>query len=156
MDIYRISKEAYINDLSGTGAQIYGGRWNTKGYAVLYTAGSRSLAALETLVHLPQKNLPDDLRLLQLSFPDNIRIKTIQVKDLPAHWRTITLSPFLQEIGNQWINENKYLIMKVPSVVIPEEHNYLINPAHKAFDNLKSVKPKPFRFDKRLNSFVTS
>lgn len=150
MELFRIARCPFIKDISGTGARIYGGRWNSKGRAVLYTAGNRSLAALEALVHIPQKNLTKDFCMIILHLPDNINLKTINQSGLPVGWKSIPIQPALQEIGNKWLGEGKTGILRVPSVIIPEEYNYLINPLHSDAKKIKIKKLTPFAFDERL------
>lgn len=150
MEVFRISKCQYISDLSGSGARLYGGRWNSKGFSVLYTASSRSLAALEALAHIPRKNLPTDFCIAAFHLPENISTKTVAVKSLPPGWRSATIHPSLQPIGNAWLKEGKYALLRVPSVIIPEEFNCLINPLHPDVRKIKVKNTLPFVFDERL------
>jgi|SRR5690625_2729059 len=150
MELYRIAKCQYIDDLSGTGAKTYGGRWNSKGYPVVYTAGSRSLAALETLVHVPQKNIPPDLCIVTLSIPSNIEIQEVALTSLPKEWKSIPIHHTLQKTGDEWLQTGKTAILQVPSVVIPEEFNYLINPLHPNSSKIKIKEENAFAFDERI------
>ncbi len=150
MEVYRISKCKYIEDLSGTGARIYGGRWNSKGQAVVYTASSRSLAALETMAHIPQKNFPSDFCIAIIQIPDTLKIQDIPDKKLPHGWQTIALRPSVQFLGDQWIKKSNAAVLRVPSVIIPEEYNLLINPLHPATEKVKIKEVYSFVFDKRL------
>jgi len=144
MIVFRIARTRYINDISGTGAKIYGGRWNRKGLAVLYTAEHRSLAALELLVHLNKEDMPNDLQILSLKVPGN-SIQTIEWKSLNEQ-----SNDAFQKIGNTWIKENHSLCLKVPSIVINEEFNVLLNPNHKYFKKASIENVKNFVLDKRL------
>lgn len=150
MEVFRISKCVFSRDLSGTGARMYGGRWNSKGLPLLYSAGSRALALLETLVHVPQKNLPKDLCLTVIQLPDALSIQTIRPADLPNDWRTIPIQPVLQEIGDNWLKNGTAAILRVPSVIVPEENNYLINPLHPESEKIEITSSNPFIFDDRL------
>lgn len=150
MEVYRISKCAYINDLNGTGARLYGGRWNSPGHAIVYTAGSRALSALEVLVHIPLKNIVQDFCIATLQIPDNIAIKVLTKYDLPSGWQSLAPSPELQCIGDEWIDTAKYAVLRIPSVVIADEYNYLINPLHPDAENITIVNTQPFVFDQRL------
>jgi len=150
MDVFRIAKCQYINDLSGAGARLYGGRWNSKGLAAVYTGSSRSLAALEALAHIPQKNLPSNLCIAAIHIPEDISIKTISVKNLPEGWRSIPILAALQEIGDRWLKEKKQAVLRVPSVIIPEEWNYLINPLHADAHRIRIKNVSYFIFDERL------
>ena len=87
MEVFRLARYARRHDLSGYGAYLYGGRWNLPGRALLYTAGQRALALLETLVHLPVQDLPDDMHLLTLEVPDDASREVVALADLPADWQ---------------------------------------------------------------------
>ncbi|MDZ7719222.1 MAG: RES family NAD+ phosphorylase [Balneolaceae bacterium] len=150
MDLYRIARERYIEDLSGEGSRIYGGRWNFKGTPVLYTSQSESLAALETLVHAPVSAIPDDLNLLILSVPDNLKPEIIQREELPGDWRNYPAPNKLAEIGAKWINSTMSVMLKVPSVLVQTESNILINPLHSDMEKIEVKEIRPFCFDTRL------
>lgn len=150
MEVYRISKCAYINDLNGIGARLYGGRWNSKGHSVVYTAGSRALAALEVLVHVPLRNIVQDFCIAAIRIPDDMAFKTLQRKELPSGWQSLAPFPQLQIVGDTWLDEGQYPVLKIPSVVIPEEFNYLINPLHPDAKHVSIIHQQPFFFDQRL------
>jgi RES domain-containing protein len=150
MEVYRISKCAYINDLSGTGARLYGGRWNSPGHSIVYTAGSRALSALEVLVHIPLKNIVQDFCIATIQIPDNITIKVLTKHDLPSGWQSLGPDPVLQSIGDEWTDTAKYAVLRIPSVVIADEYNYLINPLHPDAENITIINTQPFVFDQRL------
>lgn len=150
MDLFRISRKKYIEDLSGEGAGKFGGRWNFKGSAVLYTSQSESLAALETLVHAPISAIPDDLNLLILTIPNHLKPIIIKRDDLPPDWRNYPAPNKLAEIGTKWIDSNSSLLLKVPSVLVQTEWNILVNPAHPNMKKIRRKEIRPFRFDMRL------
>lgn len=150
MHVYRIAREKYIRDLSGEGARLYGGRWNPRGKAVLYTSSHQSLAALEVLVHTSLQSIPPDLHMLTLWIPDETPAKEISLDELPGNWNEYPAPVFLAEIGKTWLNENSKLILKIPSAVIPAEWNVLINPAHELFSEIKIEDVKAFQFDPRF------
>lgn len=150
MNLYRISREKYIKDLSGEGAKKYGGRWNLKGTAVIYTSECESLAVLETLVHTPVSAIPDDLTLMILSVPDHLKPETIETDNLPEDWRSYPASNKLAEIGSDWIESKSNLLMKVPSVLTESDWNVLINPSHSDMNKIKVNEIRPFRYDMRL------
>lgn len=150
MDLFRISRKKYFKDTSGEGSRKFGGRWNFKGFAVLYTSQSESLAALETLVHAPISSLPDDLSLLILSIPNNLKPIIIKKDDLPPDWRNYPAPSKLAEIGTKWIDSKSNLLLKVPSVLVETEWNILVNPAHPDIKKIKTKEIRPFRFDMRL------
>jgi RES domain-containing protein len=149
MILYRIAKCNYVNDLTGTGARLYGGRWNSEGHSMVYLASSRALAVLEALVHLPPLLLPDNFCLAEIEVPDK-NIFILDIKSLPDNWAAISPTIELKQIGNQFLNEKKYLMMKLPSSVIPEEFNYLLNPFHPDIRKAKILNIYPFNFDDRL------
>jgi len=149
MILYRITKCIYAADLSGAGARLYGGRWNGVGKSMVYLAATPSLAVLEVLVHLSPTIFPGDFCIAEIEVPEN-SILTLTSEKLPANWQDISPPFELKKIGNAFISEQKYLLMKVPSVIVPEEFNYLLNPLHPQFKSVKVVSKKPFGFDKRL------
>ncbi len=150
MKVYRIAKKAYIKDLSGEGARLYGGRWNIKGTSMLYSASNRSLATVEYLVHLPMALLPKDFFIVELTVPSRIKSITIKESTLPKDWKNYPAPFKLAELGTKWINEKSSLTLKVPSSVVKNEWNILINPNHKYFDRVEISNIEPYGFDERL------
>ena len=150
MLVYRISGQRFANDLSVTGARLNGGRWNSVGLSLLYAASYRSLALLEILVHTTNNYVPDDLMLITIEIPDTILIKEILHEEISDELNRKKAQAQFQTIGDKWIKSQTSLILKVPSVIIPEEFNYLINPLHKDFHKVKIKETKLFRFDERL------
>jgi RES domain-containing protein len=149
MILYRIANCNYITSLDGMGARLYGARWNSKGNAVVYLASSRALAMLEVLVHLQPLFTPPNFCLVQIEVPDD-SILTLDIKSLPDNWQDASSPAELKTLGNQFIKETKYLLMKVPSSVVPDEYNYLLNPRHPDIDKVKVLNTSPFSFDDRL------
>jgi len=149
MILYRIARCPYANDLSGTGARLYGGRWSSIGKAVLYLASSSSLAVLEVLVHLQPLLVPDDYCRMEVEVPDD-NILSVKINELPADWRDISPPQILTRFGDSFIKEGKYLLLKVPSSIVPTEFNYLLNPAHQDMGKVKLLNKEPFDFDSRL------
>lgn len=150
MELFRISRKKYIRDLSGEGARKYGGRWNRKGVNVIYTSSHESLAALEVLVHSSINDLPTDLEVLTLSVPDHVTVEKITESMLPENWKIYPAPRLLGDMGTDWALSKKSLLLKVPSVIIPTEYNFLINPAHPDFSKINISKIRPFSFDHRL------
>ncbi|MDE1191639.1 MAG: RES family NAD+ phosphorylase [Arachidicoccus sp.] len=150
MTVYRLCKGKYKNDLSGKGAELAGGRWNKKGFPVIYTSESRALCTTEIAVHIPLGIIPNDYYLVTIYIPDDIAIEEIKPNTLPADWKDIPYGYSTQEIGDSFLQANNYLILKVPSVVVPGDFNYLINPNHPDFRYIKITKTEKFEFDKRL------
>jgi RES domain-containing protein len=150
MIVYRLAKKIYCTDLSGTGAELTGGRWNFKGTRVLYTADSRALCMAEIAVHTPIGIIPRDYFLIMIEFPDETTGITIDDKSLPDKWNSFPYSQKTQKIGDDLIKGMEYLYIKVPSAVVQGDFNILINPLHKEFSNVKIVKTEKFDFDERL------
>lgn len=150
MIVYRLSKEKYKNDLSGKGAEIAGGRWNSKGIAMLYTSQSRALCTTEIAVHSPLGMIPSDYWIVTIEFPDSFEILELDPATLSADWKTFPHPHSTQAIGDDFIKTGKYLVMKVPSAVVPGDFNYLINPTHTAFSQVKINSTELFEFDERL------
>lgn len=150
MIVYRLSKKKYRNDLSGKGAEIGGGRWNSIGNAILYTVENRALCTAEIAVHTPLGITPKDYFLISIVVPENARIKQINKNGLPKNWKTFPLIPSTKKIGDEFVKQNEFLVLKVPSAVIQGEFNFLINPNHKDFKKVKIKSVEPFEFDKRL------
>ena len=126
MLVYRISHPRFAQDLSGEGARLYGGRWNAKGYACLYTAEHPALALLELAVHFTAQSLPDSMSLVVISIPDELvkNAELLQITD------DSDLKIYAEELGTSWLKKRSSLVMKVPSIVCPKSFNYLINHAH--------------------------
>lgn len=136
--------------LSGDGAKAYGGRWNSKGKAVVYTAATLSLAALEILVHVQDYTLLSaaEYSCIRLDFASRL-VRKITPHDLPADWQAIE-HPECKRIGDAWIGQGQTPVLAVPSVVIPQETNYLLNPNHPDFPSILAFPPQAFSFDMRL------
>ena len=149
MVLYRIVKCSYVDDLSGTGARLYGGRWNSEGKAAVYLASSCALALLEVLVHLPPLMIPDNYCLVEIEVPDD-SITPIAIDDLPANWKDVSPPVALKQIGDVFLKKQEHLLMKVPSSIVPMEYNYLLNPQHPAAKKVKVLKKEPYGFDQRL------
>ncbi|WP_192348372.1 RES family NAD+ phosphorylase [Algoriphagus sp. Y33] len=151
MRVFSLSKKKFSHDLSGKGAELAGGRWNSKGKAVLYTSQSRALCTAEIAVHTPLGNIPRDYEIVEINVPDSIlSIDEIEITELPIDWKSIPHSHASQEIGDKFLSENKFLVFKVPSVVVLGEFNFLINPAHRRFNEVEITSIDPFEFDVRL------
>ncbi len=150
MKVFRISTTQNINDLSGTGARIYGGRWNHKGTCVIYTSESISLATVEYLVHIPLSIAPTNLSLATLQIPDEMIPKEIIMADLPENWREYPAPSKLAESGSNWARANESLLLRVPSVVVQYEFNILINPLHQDMKHVTILQVESYKADKRL------
>ena len=150
MMLFRLSKTKYADDLSGKGAEISGGRWNSKGIPMIYTAESRALCIAELAMHLPLGTVPKDFSFISFTLPDNIPVFNLPKDQLPSNWNEYPHPNETQEIGDSFIKENKCLLMKVPSVVVYEEYNYLINPRHILIQKVQVSDLASFKFNDRL------
>lgn len=150
MKIYRLSKRKYAEDLSGTGARLNGGRWNSRSNEALYTAEHISLAKLEVAVHLNLDLIPDDYCLVEIDLPDDSKIKTLKVSELPKHWDCIPYAKATQLIGDSFLSETQFLALKVPSAIVHQEHNIILNPNHPDYNTVQISKIEAFQFDSRL------
>lgn len=130
MIVFRIAPKSRIEDLSGTGARLYGGRWNRKGVPLVYTSESRALAIVEFLVHVPLSIVPDKLSIATISLPGDIAPKELPISGLPKNWRDFPAPAKLAEMSTQWAISKESLLLRVPSAVVEEEFNILINPSH--------------------------
>lgn len=148
--LYRISTTEHINDLSGTGARIYGGRWNHAGYPVVYSSGSRSLAALEFLVHVPMALAPENLSIAELSIEKEVKRESITSRELPFNWRDYPAPEELANLGTKWVKARSSLLLDIPSAVVDKEVNTLINPLHPDMKKVFLAKVETFFFDSRL------
>jgi RES domain-containing protein len=148
MIVYRISNKLYSDDLSGQGAKLNGARWNSKGIPMLYTGERISLSLLEMLVHAHFKDFSIELDLVYIQVPESLSHREITLPKLKTNW--INDEEYTRFMGDAFIKSRKYLFMKVPSAVVTEESNYLVNPLHDEFKKVKITKTKAFRPDKRL------
>ena len=149
MELYRICKFRNA-DLAGKGAKTAGGRWNSKGNAVIYCSENRSLAALEFLAHFTDYVIPDDLVLLSISVPSGLAIEEVKLSKLPKNWRSFPAPLQIKRLGDDWVKKNGSLVLKVPSVMVGNEYNYLINPAHNDIGKIKIIKKEKFSIDERF------
>ena len=145
MVVFRIAGKEFIRDISGREAELYGGRWNEKGYPALYTASSLSLAALEILVHTDKSMPPVDMAYASIYVPDSFL--SMKILKLPADTTEI-------EYGTKWLKEKSSLMLKVPSVILPYEYkhecNLILNPLHEDFKKVFINEVHDFSFDLRL------
>jgi RES domain-containing protein len=150
MLVYRLLQAAYRHDpLSGQGAALYGGRWNPKGFSLLYTTESPALSLLEVLVHINPKHIPE-YYLVTLEVPDSKR--SYRLDELPNGWRaTGSAQPsHSQTFLLDWLRAPDCLLVEVPSAIIPVMNNYLINPRHALYSTCRVVSNERFEIDERL------
>lgn len=151
MILYRLCKSKYSHDLTGSGAEKTGGRWNSKGIPAIYASESRALCVTEIAVHTPLGLLPDDYEIVSLVIPDEVPLYKVRDHDLPKDWRVYPHPGATRKIGDHLLKINKYLLVRTPSVIVPGDYNYLINPRHQDSFLVKIVSVGPFEFEKRLS-----
>ena len=147
--VWRITTARFADTaFSGEGARLYGGRWNPKGFAMVYTAESRALALLELMV----QDVPLRARyvLIPAQLPDTLTVTHVGLAKLSADWRRLDRRDALQRIGRDWLEQRHSAVLAVPSAVVPAEHNYLLNPAHPDFADVLMGKPEALDTDLRL------
>jgi RES domain-containing protein len=148
--LWRVVKRRHAaTAFDGKAAQRFGGRWNSPGRRAVYASANKSLAVLEVLVHLDVgRRLP---RFVAFTFEVDAKlVDRLPAAQLPRQWRTARGMLATQQIGDEWLASGRALALAVPSTVVPEELNYLLNPAHPAFGRLRFGRPIPFLLDPRL------
>ena len=153
MVVFRIEREKYLpTTLTGLGASMTKGyRWNSFNTKMIYTSESRTLATLEVSVHLDlNEDLPTDRYYVEIDIPDNITMLEVHVKDLPEDWNAKPPTMTTQTIGDDFIQQNDAAVLKVPSSIVPEEFNYLINPNHPDARKIKVARFYNMNFDSRF------
>ena len=151
MIFYRLVTRRYASEAwTGSGANLYGGRWNHKGHPAVYVASSVSLAALEMLVHMPSAAVMNQYGLFSIEIPDK-EIEYLDKQWLPPDWQENPAPLSTMDLGTAWLEANSAVALVLPSCVVPLENNAILNPNHPAFNKLlKTVKALPFFFDPRL------
>lgn len=149
MFVYRIKVTKYANNLIASGRAA---RWNSNDVEVIYTSSSQALSCLENVVHRSKLGLSTNFSVMQIEIPSSIEIAEINVKDLPKNWDSFEQMHLSQKMGDNWIRECKKALLKIPSSIIHDEFNFLINPNHLDFKKIKLVVVKPFSFDDRIKN----
>jgi RES domain-containing protein len=152
MRAYRIVNHKWrTSALDGEGARLYGGRWNHPGYSCVYLASSRALAALEMLVHLTPKT-----KSVRFSFVEvNLSSLSIEkITTLPVGWDETLPSGATRETGTEWLRSKRSAVLQLPSVLIQEEPNYILNPSHPECEDLFPVSARDFFFDPRFKKHI--
>lgn len=151
--VWRISHKKHIDSAFQT--KDYNrskGRWSSKGTSLIYTSATLSLAALETLVGMEIENFGNIFVSISLKIPDNFPIKKVDENLLPVNWRDTPPPETLVYIGDKWLTSKTTAILRVPSAIIPQEYNYLINPLHPDFEKILIAPPQPFVLDRNLQT----
>ena len=147
MEVYRITHNKFASKLTASGRAA---RWNSNAQFLIYTASSRSLACLENLVHRSGVEGKNYFKLIIINIPAEITHSLVRLKDLDKDWSDYKNLAKTQRLGDKWLLKKENLILKVPSAIIPEEFNYLIDPAHPQFSQIKIIRTEDFIFDDRL------
>lgn len=152
IEAFRIVRAAFERELwSGVGGLHVDGRWHSRGRRIVYTSQSLSLAQLEVLVHITDRQQMPPLVYSTVVISDGVRVGSVEPEDLPAAWRQFSpYSATTQLIGTRWLTEAKSAVLKVPSAISEHEWNYLLNPVHPDFGQLRFAAPMPFAMDPRV------
>jgi RES domain-containing protein len=147
------SRDYEADDLSGTGARLSGGRWNEAGTPLVYASESRALACLETVVHLNSGGLPLNRYLVELEVPDDLwsAAEALTAETAPVGWDAQPASLASIRFGTEWARSRRSLLLLVPSAIVPEERNVLINPEHPHRPKLRARKIRRWLYDPRLH-----
>jgi RES domain-containing protein len=153
--VWRIACDApdhEADDLGGKGAEVTGGRWNRPGRAMVYTASSAALACLETVVHLNADSLPLNRYLVRIDIPDDLFTARLRAAspELRVGWDALPFGRVSLDFGDAWLRSRASALLEVPSVIVPEEPNLLINPAHPDSARLVATKLRRWSYDTRL------
>lgn len=153
---WRLARPEFAEHLDGEGSRIEGGRWNPIGMPALYTSEHLSLSVLETYVHLPpqMRDVLPVLTAVQISVPDSagsMRVMPERLSELLASENPLAAS---QAIGRAWISRGHDLVLQVPSILVPEESNLVLNPLHPHIADVRIVSSRAFRFDPRLAATI--
>lgn len=151
MRAWKICRQRHVQStLSGEGARKKGGRWNDPGVAIVYISAHLSLAALEVFVHLDPEDAPGDLAAVPVEIPDDLDIDGFEPAGLPSDGRAEPVPASTRKIGGEWVEAGRTAILRAPSVIVPIEYNYLINPARPAANRILAGSAEPFSFDPRM------
>lgn len=149
MRLWRIAHHKYALDKLCLGAAQYGGRWNPVGMAALYCGTSIAVCALEKFVHIGSGVLPPQV-LVAIDLPDDCSLFAPDIASLPPGWDALPTSLAAQAFGGRWLHAAGELAMKVPSAIVHEECNVVLNPRHPDYARVRLTEVRPFTFDRRL------
>jgi RES domain-containing protein len=148
MRVWRVCQRQYAT-FDGEGSRRAGGRWTHRGVAVVYTSATLSLAWLELLLALEHSELPGDMVAISADIPDDVRRSVLDISVPSNHWRRYPSTSGLRDVGTRWMTSMDTAVLAVPSVIVPAERNYLLNPAHPAFRQIQIGTPEPLVFHAR-------
>lgn len=149
MIVYRVGRTKYATDLNGEGARLFGGRWNNKMISCLYTSESRALAILEYTVNVNIDDIPRALSITSIEIPDR-SIKILSEADLPGNWKYSPAPSSTKKFGSKLLQDAEFPIIRIPSTIIPNEFNYLLNPLHRDSKKFKIIDISDFVYDVRI------
>ncbi|MFN2459485.1 MAG: RES family NAD+ phosphorylase [Candidatus Velthaea sp.] len=148
--MWRIMRAAHLADAwTGEGARLFGGRWNSRGVRIVYTATSLALAAMEFFVNLEPNRRPHDLVRLRADIAEGIAVGAVDPHGLAANWNAAR-DESLRVIGDAWVAANATVALRVPSAAVDGEWNVLLNPAHADWPRIALHEPAPFTYDARM------
>jgi RES domain-containing protein len=151
--VYRVLRKPYARTpFDGKGSYQYGGRWSSPGTRLSYASEHQSLAMLEYFVHVEANDAPPDLVLASADIPDDLSRQRIEIGTLPANWRETPAPAELGRLGDKFVLTGKDCILMVPSALVPNENNWLINPLHEEFQKIKIRETEPLTYDSRLSA----
>ncbi len=158
MTVYRIGKTKHADDLTGEGSRLFGGRWNHKLTPCIYTSESRALALLEYTVNINIEEIPRALSITSFEIP-SIEIQLITEAELPGNWKQVPAPSSTKDFGTNLLKtpdpQGKLNpVFKIPSSVITEEYNYILNPLHADSKHFKIIAIRDFVYDVRIKSFL--
>jgi len=149
--IWRLSKARHAaSAMSGDGARRVGGRWNPPGHSVVYASSSLALACLESIVHFDAGAYDIARVCVPIDLPGDLPIERLDIDSLPDDWRASPLPESTQALGRQWLQQGRSAVLAVPSAIVPQEHNYLLSPAHPDFPRIEVGPARPYVFDPRI------
>lgn len=149
-DVYRITRKRYAEDLTGAGARLCGGRWNSRGVPVVYAAEHRSLSLLEFLVRASTDLQPADMCMVTIRMPEGLPVYDLGLSELSSGWRGFPYDEFTQQIGDSLLKSGRYGMIRVPSAIVEEECNCLIHPLIAPETGAFVSEVNPLYLDQRL------
>jgi RES domain-containing protein len=151
MKVYRIVPTQYAYDLSGEGARLHGGRWNHKMTPCIYTAENSALAVLEYTVNISMEAIPRALSIVCINIPDT-GIYPVPIAALPGNWKDYPAPPSTMDMGTAWLEAMEHPAIRIPSTVLPQAFNYLLNPLHPAATGFSILSVDDFVYDLRIKT----
>jgi RES domain-containing protein len=149
MEVYRVGKTKWAKDLSGEGSRLHGGRWNHPGTACLYASQNRALSVLEYTVNTNIYDIPRALSITTIVIPDDL-IGNYPLAELPGNWKEYPAPSSTKDFGTHQLKLTKHAVLRLPSSIIPNEYNFILNPAHARSGSFKVTHIEDFVYDVRI------